>query len=162
MKKTIAYIGLGSNLNNPKNQLKSALKFLNSISHSKLIAYSSFYHSIPQSEIKQPEYLNAVARLDTALNPYRLLSELQNIEKQQGRIRTHQKWGPRCIDLDLLLYANAVISNSNLTVPHPHLSERDFVLYPLLEIAGNIQLPDNTCLEDLIENCTMKSIKTYN
>lgn len=129
------YIGLGSNLADPAAQLQAAVTALTSLPGSTLIAVSSVYASLPLGPSDQPDYLNAVAALDTSLEPLQLLDHLQQIELQQGRQRKTERWGPRTLDLDILLYGDASIHSTHLQVPHPRMAERAFVLVPLAEIA---------------------------
>ena len=148
-----AYIGLGSNLQNPARQLATAIAHLEKLQQSKLVAVSRLYRSAAVGPGSQPDYLNAVARLDTDLAPLPLLAALQQIERRQGRDRT-VRWGPRTLDLDILLYGNRQIGTPELTVPHPSMSLRNFVLYPLMQLTGpELRLPDGTDLGTLIAGC---------
>lgn len=148
------YIGLGSNLAEPRQQLRGALGALARIPGSQLAAVSSLYLSDPLGPPDQPRYNNAVAALDTSLSPLTLLDALQAIEQAQGRERKAERWGPRTLDLDILLFGNRLISEPRLTVPHYHMHARAFVLYPLAEIApAELELPDNRTLAALIEAC---------
>jgi 2-amino-4-hydroxy-6-hydroxymethyldihydropteridine diphosphokinase len=149
----MAYIGIGSNLDNPVAQVQEAIEELGAIPDSILIARSGLYSSKPMGAAGQPDYVNAVVALDTVLSPQALLKSLQAIEQRQGRVRTGEKWGPRVLDLDLLLYGNRVINTEHLTVPHPGLHERDFVLVPLEEIAGDINIPGRGRLSAFISRC---------
>ncbi len=131
-----AYIGLGSNLDRPRSRLRRAVAALATLPDSRLIAVSSFYPSAPMPGSSGPDYLNAVARLRTGLRPLALLRALQTIENAHGRRRiAGRRWGARTLDLDLLLYGRQRIQMPRLTVPHPGLAERAFVMEPLLEIA---------------------------
>lgn len=150
-KGVVAYIGLGSNLDNPECHLRQACVDLANIPSTQLQQVSSFYRSVPLGP-PQPDYINAVVALITRLSPQDLLANLQAIEQRHGRVR-EQHWGPRTLDLDLLLYGHQVIASSDLTVPHPGLLERNFVLIPLFEIAPRLQLPDNQSLETLAAAC---------
>ncbi|MBE2895546.1 2-amino-4-hydroxy-6-hydroxymethyldihydropteridine diphosphokinase [Pasteurellaceae bacterium HPA106] len=143
-----AYIALGSNLANPVQQLNHALAALKQLPHSTLSAVSPFYQSTPLGPQDQPDYINAVAALDTALAPLDLLDHLQRIEHAQGRIRK-RRWGERTLDLDILLYSDEIIHTERLTVPHYDMHQREFVLIPLLDIAPNLTLPDGTALKQL-------------
>ncbi len=145
-----AYIGLGSNLDDPLSQVKSAISELAHLSMSHLAAVSPLYRTPPLGPADQPDYINAVAALDTDLDPLALLDELQRIEQLHGRVRT-LRWGPRTLDLDLLLYGDRSISNERLVVPHPGLRERPFVIFPLQAIAPDLTLPDGTSLAALAE-----------
>lgn len=129
------FIGLGSNLDDPITQLKKALDQLSQLENVKLIETSAFYQSKPMGPQDQPDFINAVAELETTLPAEKLLDELQAIEQSQGRVR-YQHWGPRTLDLDILLYGDDVIMSGRLTIPHPGISKRNFVLYPLADIVG--------------------------
>jgi len=152
--RVMAYIGLGSNLENPVGQVKVALGELNNLPQTRLRLQSSLYQSapMPMSPANQPDYINAVAALETSLAADDLLSALQGLELLHHRVRK-ERWGPRSLDLDLLLYGDECIVSEHLTVPHPGLTERVFVLLPLFEIAPALRLPDNRSLADLVEQC---------
>lgn len=150
---TTAYIGLGSNLQEPARQLGSALMALKRLPRSELGSVSRMYRSAAIGPGSQPAYLNAVARLDTELPPLPLLHALQQIEHAQGRVRT-VRWGARSLDLDILLYGNSEIDTPELRIPHPAMRLRNFVIYPLAQIAGpKLLLPDGTDLGTLIDRC---------
>lgn len=144
-----AYIGLGSNLDDPPRQLGRALEALAALPDTRLVSVSSFYRSPPLGPADQPDYLNAVAGLLTALPPAELLAALQAIETAQGRRRDGPRWGPRTLDLDLLLHGAARLATPALTLPHPGLRERAFVLVPLAEIAPGLRLPDGAAVARL-------------
>lgn len=156
---TRAYIGLGSNLNNPIEQIQNALKAIAAIPATVLVAQSHLYRNPPFFPPPQPDYINAVIAVDTHLTAHQLLQYLQNIEKEHGRTRHTVRFGPRTLDLDLLLYGNLSISTSKLIVPHPGLAERNFVLYPLAEIAPDLCLPSGILLKDLLINCSAKGLE---
>jgi 2-amino-4-hydroxy-6-hydroxymethyldihydropteridine diphosphokinase len=149
---TRAYIGLGSNLDAPAEQLRSAMQALDQVDGSRLVAASALYTSdslLPG----QPRYTNAVAALDTTLAPLDLLDALQAIENGHGRVRK-ERWGPRTLDLDILLFGDQVIDVPRLQVPHYHMHARPFVLYPLAElVAGDFCLADGRALAKLLEAC---------
>lgn len=147
------YIGLGSNLATPIEQLRSALAALAALPQTDLIAQSSFYSSDPLGPADQPRYVNAVAALDTELSPLALLDALQTIELEQGRTRKAERWGPRTLDLDILLFGERLLDEPRLTVPHYHMHARAFVLYPLAEIAPDLKLPDGRALTELLGAC---------
>ncbi len=154
------YIGLGSNLAEPREQLRSALMALDALPDSQLAAVSSLYASDPLGPADQPRYNNAVAALDTGLSPLQLLDALQAIELAQGRERKADRWGPRTLDLDILLFGERMLDEPRLTVPHYHLHARAFVLYPLAEIAPqNLQLPDGRRLAELLSACPFEGIE---
>lgn len=142
---TRAYIGLGSNLENPTHQLQIALENLKQHPALNLLKVSSFYETEPYGVTDQPDFINAVAEIETGLSPHQLLHVLLDLEQQQGRVRT-QRWGPRIIDLDLLLYGDLIFSDAELTLPHPEMHLRDFVMKPLLEIAPDLVLPNKHLL----------------
>ena len=136
-----AYIGLGSNLNGPARQLEDTFAELDQIPETRLIKRSSLYRSAPFGGVEQPDFVNAAAALLTQLRPHDLLRELQRLEKARGRERVGVRWGPRILDLDLLVYSDQMIGDPELTVPHPGIGERNFVLLPLSEIAPNLSIP---------------------
>ncbi|MGY2439743.1 2-amino-4-hydroxy-6-hydroxymethyldihydropteridine diphosphokinase [Pseudomonas sp. SDO52101_S400] len=146
------YIGMGSNLADPAEQLRSAVDALGQLPNSALVSVSAFYQSdslLPG----QPRYTNAVAALDSALSPLDLLDALQAIENGQGRERL-ERWGPRTLDLDILLFGDRLIDEPRLKVPHYHMQERAFVLYPLAELAPeDLRLADGRTLADLLKAC---------
>lgn len=134
------FVGLGANLGDPPAALRRAITALGSLPQTTVLKTSSFYRSAAIGPAGQPDYCNAVVQLDTALAPEPLLDALQGIEHAAGRIRA-ERWGPRVLDLDLLLYGAVVHSSERLTLPHPELAFRDFVLVPLTEIAPEVQVP---------------------
>jgi 2-amino-4-hydroxy-6-hydroxymethyldihydropteridine diphosphokinase len=150
---TSAYIALGSNLGDPQRQLYNAVKALQLLPDTQLERVSSVYHSAAIGPGIQPDYLNAAALLHTELTALALLDALQQIEAEQDRVRD-LRWGPRTIDLDLLLYGDTAITSSRLTVPHPRMQQRNFVLYPLREIScDDLLLPDGKRLDTLLKKC---------
>jgi 2-amino-4-hydroxy-6-hydroxymethyldihydropteridine diphosphokinase len=144
-----AYIGLGSNLVSPLRQVRQAIAELAQLPASRLVAVSRLYRSRPMGPSDQPDYINAVVAIETRLSPLELLDGLQAIEKVHGRVRGAVHWGPRTLDLDMLLYGDEIITGARLTVPHPGMAERSFVLYPLADIAPSLQLPDGREVEAL-------------
>ena len=153
MTEVLAYIGLGSNLNDPALQLKRAIDALADLPLSRLLARSSLYRSAPMGPQNQPDYLNMVAELRTGLDPETLLDKLQDIERSQGRVRV-RRWGPRTLDLDILLYGDDVLVTERLIIPHPGIAERGFVLYPLAEICGQLEVPGLGPVQSLLEQCS--------
>tara|TARA_R110002110_G_scaffold362241_1_gene571978 strand:+ start:36338 stop:36874 length:537 start_codon:yes stop_codon:yes gene_type:complete len=150
---TTAFIALGSNLHNPLEQLKSAVAALSLLPDSHVEACSDIYRSAPVGPAGQPDYLNAAVRLATDLSREALLDALQDIENRQGRER-EVRWGPRTLDLDILLFGDAVIATPRLTVPHPAMQQRNFVLQPLMDVAGpDWVLPDGAVLGTLVATC---------
>ena len=159
MARVRCYIGLGANLAQPLAQLQQAVASLRLLPASQLITVSSFYGSKPMGPQDQPDYVNAVAALDTELPAEALLDALQLIEQQQGRQRKDERWGPRTLDLDILLYGDDIINSERLTVPHYGLKQREFVLYPLAEIAPNLRLPDGTVLSSLLQQVPLNGLQ---
>jgi len=137
---TIAFVGLGSNLDDPQRQVALALAELAALPQTRVIGASSLYRSAPVGYASQPDFINAVAKLDTLLEPVRLLEALQAIEAAHGRRRSFPN-APRTLDLDLLLYADRKLDSAELTLPHPRLHERAFVLKPLLELEPGLSIP---------------------
>lgn len=135
-----AWIGIGANLGDPARQLAAAVAGLKSLPQTRLTAVSSTYRTAPVGGPEQPDYFNAVARIDTALEPDKLLRELLALESDQGRTRSVAN-APRTLDLDLLLYSDRIISLGHLCVPHPRMHLRRFVLEPLLEIEPDCVIP---------------------
>ena len=152
MKGTNVYIGLGSNQADPLRQLARAVAELASLPDTTLVAQSPFYRSRPVGPQDQPDFVNGAVKLNTSLTPLSLLDHLQKIENAHGRLRK-ERWGPRTLDLDLLLYGDTSIQNDRLTVPHPELPHRDFVLQPLLDLNPKLTLPDGTALCVLRQQC---------
>ncbi|MBK8958138.1 MAG: 2-amino-4-hydroxy-6-hydroxymethyldihydropteridine diphosphokinase [Proteobacteria bacterium] len=150
MQSVTAYIGLGSNLDDPAAQVATAIDALAALPDCSLRAVSSFYRNPPMGPKDQPDYVNAVVALETRLAPRALLDAMQAIERAQGRDRSGQRWGPRTIDLDLLVYGDSVLHEDHLTVPHPGLAERAFVLVPLAEIAPHVSIPGHAALATLL------------
>jgi len=132
----IVYIALGSNQNNPVYHILKGMKQINHLNHTHIIKKSSLYSSKPLGPKNQPDYINAVIKIQTALEPEELLNSLQKIEDIHHRQRI-KKWGPRTLDLDILLYNNLEINSKRLTIPHPEMTNREFVLIPLFEITNH-------------------------
>lgn len=155
------YIGLGSNLEDPLAQLQIAVHSLEALPETTLVGCSQFYGSKPLGPDDQPDFVNAVCQIETQLPPQRLLSALQQIEVEQGRIKKRH-WGERLIDLDILLYADQCIKTADLTVPHSEIALRDFVLIPLAEIAPGLVIPGLGRIETLISNLETSYLKPLN
>ncbi|MDA8734846.1 2-amino-4-hydroxy-6-hydroxymethyldihydropteridine diphosphokinase [Porticoccaceae bacterium] len=161
----LAYIGLGSNLSDTvagqeldsRVQLNLAIDSLSAHPHILVSKRSSFYQTPAIGPGEQPNYINAVAQLDSQLAPLDLLDLLQSIENQQGRVRT-VRWGARTLDLDILLYDQLIENSERLTVPHPRMHDRGFVLAPLSEIAPDLCLPNGENIQQLLANCSMQGI----
>lgn len=148
MSGVLAYIGLGSNLDDPVMQLRKALDELARMPGSSLLRHSSFYQTPPWGTVEQPDFVNAVARIRTVLRPGELLDELLGIERRGGRVRGGEQWGPRLIDLDLLIHGDSRIDSDGLCVPHPRMLERAFVLVPLAELDASLRLPEHGRIAD--------------
>ena len=153
------YLGLGSNLAEPLAQLHGALAALAALPQSQLLGRSSFYASDPLGPADQPRYVNAVAALDSELTPLQLLDALQAIELNQGRERKAERWGPRTLDLDILLFGDLMLDEPRLRVPHYHMHARAFVLYPLAELAPDLRLPDGRALPALLAACPFEGLE---
>jgi len=153
------YIGLGSNLEDPVAQVLEAVEELEMIPDSILVSRSSLYRGEPMGPADQPDYVNAVVAMDTLLSAGNFLQELIRIEDLQGRTRDGEKWGPRIIDLDLLMYGKQKINKPDLIVPHPGMHERDFVIIPLSELAGDVNVPGQGRLTALINKCENHSLR---
>ena len=147
---TLAYIAIGSNLASPLEQVNAAVQALGDIPQSRVVALSSFYRTPPLGPQDQPDYLNAAIALKTALSAEALLDNTQRIELQQGRVRKEERWGPRTLDLDIMLFGDAVINTERLTVPHYDMKRRGFMLWPLFEIAPDLIFPDGESLSALL------------
>lgn len=145
-----AYIAIGSNLGNPVEQARQAMAALKDVPGVEVVAESSLYSSTPMGPQDQPDYINAVVAVDTTLAPLALLDQTQAIEQAHGRVRKAERWGPRTLDLDIILYGDLVHQCERLTVPHYGMKVREFVLYPLAEIAPDLILPDQMALQTLL------------
>lgn len=154
-----AYIGLGSNLADPVQQILTALDELCSIPQSQPVARSALYRSAPMGPRDQPDYINAVAAIDTRLNAKHLLDYLQDIEQRHGRVRDGERWGARTLDLDILMYGSEISSDPDLTLPHPGAHERVFVLAPLFSIAPQAEIPGKGRVVDLLHACGSQRIE---
>jgi 2-amino-4-hydroxy-6-hydroxymethyldihydropteridine diphosphokinase len=162
VKTTTAYIGLGSNLQNPPEQIRMAMRAMRKIPRTRIVADSGLFLSKPlvppSGPVPQPDYYNAVVKIETELGPYALLDHLQQIEDAQQRKR-RQHWGPRTIDLDILMFDNLQTKDERLTLPHPGLQQREFVLYPLRNIDPALEIPGHGMLSDLITRCPDKGLQ---
>ncbi len=152
------YIGLGSNLEDPKAQILTAIEDIRAIAQTGLVETSSLYRSPPMGPQDQPDYINAVIGVETELSPHALLDALQQIEQKHGRIRKRH-WGERTLDLDILLFADKVINDTRLTVPHPGIADRAFVVYPLAEIAPDLQIPGLGSLAEIQARCPLDGLQ---
>lgn len=144
-----AYVGLGSNLDQPAQQVRRALEALATITRTRLIAQSALYGSKPWGMTEQPDFVNAVAALLTQLTPERFFQSLRTLETQLGRSRSRVPLGPRRIDLDLLVFGQLQLDTPDLKVPHPGIVQRNFVLYPLLEVAPDLTIPGQARVDQL-------------
>lgn len=144
-----AYVGLGSNLGDPRRMLAAALDQLAALPQTRVIAVSPYYRSIPFGPVAQSDFLNAVAGMLTQLQPRMLLQHLRDIEVALGRQATRVRWGPREVDLDLLVHGETRLAEQDLVLPHVGIPERDFVLYPLRDIAAELQIPGMGRVVDL-------------
>ena len=147
---TIAYVGIGSNLDEPRRQVLEALTELDRLPHTRVVKKSSLYRTAPMGHADQPDFINAVAQLETGLPAERLLAELQDIESRHGRQRSFRN-APRTLDLDILLYGALALDLPNLKVPHPRMHERAFVLKPLLEISPQLSFDLAACANQKVE-----------
>ncbi|MEX0559156.1 2-amino-4-hydroxy-6-hydroxymethyldihydropteridine diphosphokinase [Raoultella terrigena] len=147
---TLAFIALGSNLAAPLEQVNAAVAALAEIPNSRIVAVSSFYRTPPLGPQDQPDYLNAAVALETGLAAEALLDNTQRIELQQGRERKAERWGPRTLDLDIMLFGEHVIDSERLTVPHYDMKNRGFMLWPLFEIAPELHFPDGVALRSVL------------
>jgi len=153
-----AYIGLGSNLSKPIKQIEKAIEKIGIIPKSRLLSVSSLYLSKPMGPQDQNDYINAVLALETALSAIELLNALQSIENNAGRVRKENRWGARILDLDIILFGNEIINTDRLTIPHYGMSEREFVLLPLAEIAPELILPNGESIMELSQNIAINSM----
>jgi 2-amino-4-hydroxy-6-hydroxymethyldihydropteridine diphosphokinase len=165
MGQVTSFIGLGSNLDDPPAQLQRACEAIAALPGTTLTAVSAYYCSQPlvmpgsEATADQPDFVNAVARVETRLAPLSLLEALQAIESDQGRDRRGTRWGPRTVDLDILLYGQERLETTRLSIPHPGLAAREFVLYPLYEIEPRLILPDGRRLRDVLDDCPLRGLQ---
>jgi 2-amino-4-hydroxy-6-hydroxymethyldihydropteridine diphosphokinase len=155
---TTAFVGLGANLGEPQRQVQQAFRDLDAIAHTRVVRTSSLYRSEPLGYAEQSRFVNAVAQVETGLQAERLLAELQAVEARHGRSRSFAN-APRTLDLDLLLFGDAVIDTGSLQVPHPRMHERAFVLLPLLEIAPEVAIPGQGPARLLLGKCRNQSVE---
>jgi len=152
-----AYVALGSNLEEPQHQLQAGFAALARLPGTQLISRSSLYRSAPVGYLDQPDFVNAVAEVRTALTPRALLNALLEIERAHGRVREFPN-APRTLDLDIVLYGEQVVHEPGLSIPHPRLHERAFVLVPLAEIAPDAEVPGRGCVRELLAGVDVKSV----
>ena len=149
---TRVFIAVGSNLASPFAQVNAAIAALGEIPQTRIVAVSSFYRTPPLGPQDQPDYLNAAVELETELAPEALLDNTQRIELQQGRVRKAERWGPRTLDLDIMLFGDLTLNTKRLTVPHYDMHNRGFMLWPLAEIAPDLLFPTGVSLTVLLQN----------
>ena len=155
---TVAYVGIGANLDDPRTQVLDALQELDQLPHTRVVKRSSLYRSAPVGYAAQPDFINAVAQLETGLPAERLLAELQGIEARHGRRRSFAN-APRTLDLDLLLFGESQMSAPGLKIPHPRMHERAFVLEPLVEISPDVEIPGRGAAKPLMDSAKKQKIE---
>lgn len=155
------YLALGSNLADPLHQVQAALDALATLPQTARVITSSFYRTPPYGPPNQPDYLNAAVALDTELTPEDLLDQTQRIEREQGRVRKGQRWGPRTLDLDIMLFGNLTLNTPRLIVPHYDIRNRAFMLVPLLEIAPDITFPDGCRAAEILATLDASTIRPW-
>lgn len=150
--KRVCWVALGSNLDNPREQVSAAIELLKKGPDWDVTGVSHLHETAPMGEVEQPNYINAVVRLETDRPAAIILQALLKLEHQQGRVRDGGNWGPRVLDLDLLLCGDEVIDTETLTLPHPGLLQRSFVLAPMQDIDANFVLPNGRCVNEQLLN----------
>ncbi len=155
----IGFIGLGANLGDPVASISSALSHISLIPNLELLACSSFYDSVPMGPSEQPNYTNAVCKIRTSLDGLPLLHQLQSIEQKHGRVRDGEHWGPRMLDLDLLILGRQTYNNQELTLPHYGMRHREFVLVPLFELQPDLLMPDNHPIAKWVSECDVSQLR---
>jgi 2-amino-4-hydroxy-6-hydroxymethyldihydropteridine diphosphokinase len=153
MNLVLCYVGLGSNLDNPSRQVLSAMEEIAQLPHTQKTLSSSLYGSAPMGPQDQPHYINAVVEILTGLSASQLLRHMLDIERQHGRVRGEERWTARTLDMDILLYGREVIETTELSIPHPGIAQRNFVLYPLQEIAPQLIIPHRGPIAGLVAGC---------
>ncbi|MBB6183730.1 2-amino-4-hydroxy-6-hydroxymethyldihydropteridine diphosphokinase [Oleiagrimonas soli] len=154
-----AYVALGGNQGDPQARVREAFAALDALPDTRVRKRSSLYLTPPWGVTDQPDFINAAAALDTALDPWALMQALLEIERQAGRTRDGQRWGPRTLDLDLLLYGDRVIDEPGLSVPHPRIAERAFVLLPLAELDPALDVPGQGRVDALLKKIDASACK---
>ena len=153
------FIGLGGNLGDVPSTLKQAIACISELHGVAYVAHSGFYRTPPWGGVEQPDYINAVLELDTKLEPQELLDRLLDVERQHGRKRADElHWGPRTLDCDILLFGDRVLHGGSLSIPHPRMAERAFVLVPLAELDGNLTVPGLGSVCSLLERLAPQPI----
>ena len=153
-----AWLGLGSNLQQPVAQLQQALKRLGETTGLEILKTSSFYRTPPWGDEQQDDFINSVVQIETSLDPVALLGKLQSVENVMGRRRGGRRWGPRIIDIDLLLYGDQQYQSDELEVPHPHMHKRAFVLVPLAELDANLEIPGRGAIGKFLQQLDCSGI----
>lgn len=153
-----AYVSLGSNIEFPLHQVKQAILEIDALEQIQVLTQSSLYRTPPWGKLDQPDFVNAVVKIQTSLTAFKLLEMLRDIEKKHARMLL-EKWGPRTLDCDLILFGQEIIEDPNLTVPHPRMKTRGFVLLPLVEIAPTLRLPSGEAILDLVSTCDCTGIE---
>jgi 2-amino-4-hydroxy-6-hydroxymethyldihydropteridine diphosphokinase len=156
---TNAWLGLGANLQEPVQQLKQALKRIQAVEGVEVLRASSFYRTPPWGEENQDDFINAVAQVETRLDALALLREMQAIELAMGRTRKGCRWGPRLIDIDLLLYGDEQLQTEELHLPHPRMHERAFVLVPMAELEPGLEVPGHGGIGSLLQQLDCSNIR---
>lgn len=154
-----AWLGLGSNLHQPEAQIREALRRLDATTDIELLRKSSLFRTPPWGDEKQDDFINAVAQIETSLEPAALLNDIQMIESLMGRQRGDRRWGPRLIDIDLLLFGNLQVQTAKLVVPHPRMHERAFVLVPLVELEPDLVIPGHGRVDELLQQIDTSGIE---
>lgn len=155
------YLALGSNLADPLHQVQAALDALAVLPQTTLVTTSAFYRTPPYGPPDQPDYLNAAVALDTGLAPEALLDQTQRIELEQGRVRKDERWGPRTLDLDIMLFGDLTLNTPRLIVPHYDIRNRAFMLVPLLSIAPEITFPDGCRAAEILATLDASAIRLW-
>ena len=155
---TVAYVGIGANLDDPSTHVLDALNELDHLPHTRVVKRSSLYRSAPVGYANQPDFINAVAQIETGLPAERLLAELQQLEARHGRSRSFAN-APRTLDLDVLLYGEHSLDLPNLKIPHPRLHERAFVLAPLVEISPDVMIPGRGAAKPFMDSTASQKIE---
>lgn len=158
----VVYIGLGANLNEPVKTVHLAIEALTALPQCQMMGVSKIYRSAPMGPTDQPDYINCVVALKTNLTAVALFDYTCTIEQQHGRTRDGEHWGPRTLDLDILLFGDQTISNDVLTIPHYGLKQREFVIYPLLDISPNLVLPCGTEVVELTKHISLNGMTPIN
>lgn len=159
MMSDVAYIGLGSNIDTPQEQIHTALVNLQAHEQISIQQCSHLYASTPMGPKNQPDYVNAVCKITTSLTPIELLDALQSVEHEHGRKREGERWGPRTLDLDILLFNNLTMDNDRLTLPHYGMAQREFVMVPLFEIEPDMIMNDGKSISSWVSQCSFASLK---